>query len=51
VHLPGTVLNDQFGGLELTRALGILGERSPQIQVIGVTDYATTASYHRAEDA
>src|ERR1700682_3146559 len=51
VHFPGTVLNDQFGGLKLTEALRILGERSPQIQVVGVTDYATTASYRGAEAA
>lgn len=51
VHLPGTVLNDQFGAMTVAEALEALGGREPGIGAIGVTDYLTTASYRRAADA
>ena len=48
VHLPGTLLNDQFGDMTVEDALQALSDESPSIEVIGVTDYFTTASYRRA---
>lgn len=51
VHLPGTVLNSQFGDLSVTAALNTLAGRRPQIEAVGVTDYCTTASYRAAEAA
>ena len=48
VHLPGTLLNDQFSDLTIEQALDTLASREPSIEVIGVTDYFTTASFRRA---
>jgi predicted ester cyclase len=51
VHLPGTVLNDQFGALDLSGALNILASRDPTIEVVGVTDYLVTNGFRVAYDA
>ena len=51
VHLPGTVINDQFGDMPLTDALKQLAGAQPLIEAIGVTDYFTTASYRCAAAA
>lgn len=51
MHLPGTLRNDQFGQMTVAEALDVLADRSPAIEAIGVTDYFTTASYHRATAA
>lgn len=51
LHLPGTLLNDQFKGMTITEALGALSNVSPCIEVIGVTDYYSTASFRRARAA
>ena len=48
VHLPGTLLNDQFDDLSIEDALGKLATAEPAIEAIGVTDYFTTASYRNA---
>jgi hypothetical protein len=46
IHAPGTVLNDQFGGVDpwgtYLTALEVL---TPKIEAIGVTDYYITDSY------
>lgn len=51
VHLPGTLLNDQFKGMSIEDALEALANTSPPVEVIGVTDYFTTDSYRRAATA
>jgi predicted ester cyclase len=51
VHLPGTVLNDQFGSLDVSEALNVLASRNPAIEVIGVTDYLVTNGFRVAYDA
>jgi energy-coupling factor transporter ATP-binding protein EcfA2 len=51
VHLPGTLRNDNFGDTTVSEALNILASRTPPIEAIGVTDYATTVSYYRALEA
>lgn len=51
VHLPGTVLNDQFRDMDVPRALDQLCQQCPPIVAIGVTDYCTTASYRRAAES
>ncbi len=51
VHLPGTLFNDQFGSTTIEQALDALAECNPAIEVVGVTDYFTTASFRRAEAA
>ena len=51
VHLPGTLLNDQFKGMTIEDALESLANVSPPVEVIGVTDYLTTDSYRRAATA
>ena len=51
VHLPGTLLNDQFGQLTVAEALNALDACQPQIQAVGVTDYFTTATYRAAMEA
>ena len=51
VHLPGTLLNDQFDDLPVEAALETLAAAQPAIEAIGVTDYFTTASYRRAAAA
>jgi hypothetical protein len=48
VHLPGTLRNNNFRNTTVEEALNILAGRSPAIEVVGVTDYFTTASFHRA---
>src|SRR4051794_11468082 len=48
VHLPGTVLNDQFGETTVPEALEVLAARVPRIEAVGVTDYLSTASFRRA---
>ena len=48
MHLPGTLLNDQFGELSIEEALTRLAEATPTIEAIGVTDYFTTESYRKA---
>jgi hypothetical protein len=45
------VLNDQFGKLEVPRALDILAERRPVIEVVGVTDYLVTDTFRCAAAA
>jgi hypothetical protein len=51
VHLPGTLFNDQFGELTVAEALDVLASRRPEVEVVCVTDYYTTASFRRAEEA
>ncbi len=51
VHMPGTLLNDQFGDTTIDEALTILAAQVPPIEAIGVTDYFTTESYKRVEEA
>ncbi len=51
VHLPGTLAADAFGTMSVTEALDLLATRSPNIEVVGVTDYFTTRSYRRAVEA
>ena len=51
LHLPGTLLNDQFGSLTVSDALDIIATRTPAIEVLGITDYFTTASFRRALQA
>jgi hypothetical protein len=51
VHLPGTLRNDNFGDTTVSEALDLLASRTPAIEAVGVTDYATTASYRRAAKA
>ncbi len=48
VHLPGTVLNNQFGELTIAEALDLLAACRPAIEAVGVTDYATTATFRAA---
>jgi hypothetical protein len=48
VHLPGTVLNDQFKLMDVAAALDRLAAQDPAIVAVGVTDYCTTASFRRA---
>ena len=51
VHLPGTLLNDQFGSLALDEALAQLATEAPTIEAIGVTDYLTTATFRRVAES
>lgn len=51
VHLPGTLHNDGFEDLSVGSALDILAACTPRIEVVGVTDYCTTASFRRAQAA
>lgn len=51
VHLPGTVLNDNFGVTTIAQALDQLAATTPAIEVLGVTDYYVADSYRRAAAA
>ncbi|MFJ9315548.1 TrlF family AAA-like ATPase [Pimelobacter simplex] len=51
VHLPGTLFNDQFGATTVAEALDDLAACEPPIEVVGVTDYFSTASFRRAVGA
>jgi energy-coupling factor transporter ATP-binding protein EcfA2 len=48
IHAPGTILNDQFGGVD-PWALYVTGLETllPKIEAIGVTDYYLTDSYEQ----
>lgn len=47
-HLPGTDLNDRFGGADSWEAnLDTLEARTPAIEAIGVTDYYSLDTYER----
>lgn len=46
IHAPGTVLNDQFGGVDPWDAyLATLNGLTPKIEAIAVTDYYVTDTY------
>lgn len=48
IHAPGTVLNDQFKGLDdLERYVEALETCVPTIRALGITDYYTTETYER----
>ena len=48
IHTPGTVLNDQFGGVDAWGSyLNILKAATPPIRAIGVTDYYLTDNYEK----
>lgn len=51
VHFPGTLFNDGFGKVSNETALDRLAARNPKIEVVGVTDYFTTASFRRVDEA
>ncbi len=51
VHLPGTLLSDHYGSTTVGEALDILANCAPGIEVVGVTDYATTRSFRQAQAA
>jgi len=45
------LLNNQFGTTTIEDALDTLASCEPKIEVLGVTDYYTTASFRKAQDA
>lgn len=46
IHAPGTVLNDQFVGVDSWKSyLQVLEAATPKIEAIGVTDYYVTETY------
>jgi len=47
LHLPGTLFNDQFGGMSLEAALNELAVRAPTIEAAGITDYYYTTTIFR----
>ncbi|UVI38379.1 TrlF family AAA-like ATPase [Qipengyuania spongiae] len=48
IHTPGTVLNDQFGGVGAWESyLSTIESRSPTIEALGVTDYYLTETYEQ----
>jgi hypothetical protein len=55
IHTPGTVLNDQFGGVGAWETyLSHIEGRAPVIEALGVTDYYLTETYEevrRRKDA
>lgn len=51
VHMPGTLFEDQFKSATTEQALDALAACTPSIEVVGITDYFTTASFRRAHDA
>jgi hypothetical protein len=51
VHLPGTLLNDQFGTLTIEAALDVLAGCAPAIEALGITDYFSTESFRAASTA
>lgn len=52
IHAPGTILNDQFKGVDSwDRYLDGLEDATPPIRALGVTDYYSTESYQRVMEA
>ena len=51
IHMPGTLLNDQFKGEDTVRKyVEILNTSSPTIRAIGITDYYILDSYEKLRD-
>ena len=51
IHSPGTVLNDQFRGVDpWSRYLDALEAETPPIRAIGVTDYYLTDNYEKTRE-
>jgi hypothetical protein len=48
IHMPRTLLNDQYGATTVREALDALASRVPAVEVVGITDYFSTASFRRA---
>jgi hypothetical protein len=48
IHAPGTTQNDQYGQDAWPAFLGAIEGALPVVEVLGVTDYCTLASYKRA---
>ena len=51
VHLPGTLLSNQFKNIRIDEALQALANCTPKIEAIGVTDYFTTRTFRAARQA
>jgi putative AbiEii toxin of type IV toxin-antitoxin system len=52
IHAPGTVLNDQFKGVDKwDRYLEALENATPSIRALGLTDYYSTDTYERVVEA
>ena len=51
VHVPGTLFEDAFASATVEQALDALAACSPAIEAVGITDYFTTNSFRRAQDA
>ena len=47
IHVPGTILADNYGKDSWSRYLDVLEATSPALEAIGVTDYCITRSYER----
>lgn len=51
IHLPGTLLNDQFKEMSVADALNEIASRTPAVEAIGVTDYFSTRGFRAATEA
>ena len=51
MHMPGTLFEDKFASTTTEEALEALGACAPAIEVVGIIDYFTTASFRRAQEA
>ncbi len=45
IHVPGTVLNDQYGALSVEDFCRAINDQDQPIRALGVTDYLVTDSY------
>jgi hypothetical protein len=50
IHIPGTILNDQFKNRNLEEYCTLIDSLNPPIRTLGITDYYSIKSYERILD-
>lgn len=51
IHVPGTLLNNQYGAMSIDDFCTAIGALNPRIRALGITDYYITASYEKLAKA
>jgi hypothetical protein len=49
IHIPGTILNDQYEGTTVTDFCSAIEAADPPIKALGITDYYSLASYEKIQ--
>jgi len=49
IHIPGTILNDQYAGTTVADFCSAIEKADPPIKALGITDYYSLASYEKIQ--